>query len=190
MKVLFICSSPNRNGNTAKILGELARRCEEKGAEVSWHFIAEMKIAGCKGCRSCRGTGVCSIEDDMTLVKESIMSSDVVVLGSPIYMGAETGQTKCFIDRLYSLFQPDPSGRPGSLVPKGKLAVTILTCGLKDGDKIYNYENTKFFKVFVNLLGFDMVLSHIIPGMTRPEDALNNTYAVRALDDAMSFMFP
>ncbi|MCE5296614.1 MAG: flavodoxin family protein [Euryarchaeota archaeon] len=190
MRVLFICTSPNKTGNTARVLGEIRRSCEAKGADVRWYDTAEMDISGCRGCQRCRGTGVCSIDDDMTIIKDEIMVSDVVVLGSPMYMGAETGQTKCLIDRFNSLFQPDKDGNPGSLVPKGKKAVTIMTCKLKDGDKIYNYENTKFFKVFVNLLGFDMVLSTIVPGTGDPKDIMNNYHAQNAVSDAVTFILP
>src|SRR5512145_638875 len=132
MKVLFISSSPNRNGNTSRVLREIKNGCEAKGCETVWHDIAYMKISGCMGCQKCRGSGVCAIDDDMTKVKEDLIAADLVVLGSPMYMASETGQTKCLIDRLYSLFQPDADGRPGSLVPKGKRAVTVMTCRMKD----------------------------------------------------------
>jgi len=189
MRVLFISSSHNRQGNTANILSEIRKACEAKGAEAIWHDIAYMNISGCKGCQSCRGTAVCSIDDDMTRIKQDIIASDIVVLGSPIYMCSESGQAKCFIDRLYSLFQPDKEGNPGSIVPPGKRAVTIMTCKLRDGDKMYHYENTKYFKIFVNVLGFDTVQSFIVPGTGDPEKIGSNYYAEEAIRESVAFIF-
>jgi len=133
---------------------------------------------------------VCAIHDDMATVIDGMRWADVAVLGSPIYMGAETGQTKCLIDRLYCLFQGLPDGTGKSRLPPGKKAITLLTCALQDGDRIYAYENTKFYKVFVNMLGFGFVLSSIVPGCRDPGAVMKNSFALGAVSDAMDFLYP
>ena len=40
------------------------------------------------------------MKDDMTEVLRRIMSSDVLLLGSPVYLGNITGEMKSFIERL------------------------------------------------------------------------------------------
>jgi len=190
MNVLMICASPNPDGSTASILKDMRRQISEKGDRVEWLDLAQMQIAGCRGCRSCQKDGHCAIHDDMAKVIDGMVRADVVVLGSPVYMGAETGQTKCLIDRLYCLFQGLPDGTGKGRLPPGKRAITLLTCALSDGDRIYAYENTKFFKVFVNMLGFDFVLSSIVPGCRDPSLVMQNRFATGAISDAMAFLYP
>lgn len=190
MNVLMICTSPNEDGNTARILKEMRNRISEKGDEVRWLGLAGMQVAGCRGCRKCQHDGRCVIRDDMDQIVEGMRWADVVVLGSPVYMGSETGQTKCLIDRMYCLFQGNPDGTGKSRLSPGKRAVTVLTCALRDGDRNYAYENTKFFKVFVNMLGFDFILSSIVPDCRDPQAVLQNRSAVHALSDAMAFLYP
>lgn len=189
MRMLVVNSSPNPKGNTASILNEIARRAGEKGAELKFVNLADLQVSGCRGCLSCRGSGECRTKDDMQTVIREMHQADVVLLGSPIYMGGETGQTKCFIDRLYCLFQITPEGNGRSLLPPGKKAVTVLTCSLWDGDKMYAFENTKFFKLFVSMLGFDSVLSSIVPGTSAPDKIWENYHANNVVKDSIEFLF-
>jgi FMN-dependent NADH-azoreductase len=181
-------SSPDPKGNTAAILNEIARRSEEKGAELKFVNLVDLQVSGCRGCLSCRGSGECRIKDDMQGIVEELRQADVLLLGSPIYMGAETGQTKCFIDRLYCLFQITPEGNGRSLLPPGKRAVTVLTCNLRDGDRIYAYENTKFFKLFVGMLGFDSIISSIVPGTSSADKIWENYHAVNVVKDSIEYL--
>lgn len=190
MNVLMICTSPNEEGNTARILKELQGRISQRGDAVRRLDITKMQVAGCSGCRKCQENGRCIIRDDMDQVVEGMGWADVVVLGSPIYMGAETGQTKCLIDRMYCLFQGSPDGTGKGRLPAGKRAVTLLTCALTDGDRIYAYENTKFFKVFVNMLGFDFIFSSIVSGCRDPQTVMQNHFATDAISDSMAFLYP
>lgn len=189
MRMLVMNSSPNPKGNTASILNDIARQAEERGAELKFIDLVDLQVSGCRGCLSCRGSGECKIKDDMQGIVEEIRLADVVLLGSPVYMGSETGQTKCFIDRLYCLFQIGPDGKGYCLLPPGKKAVTVLTCNLWDGDKMYAFENTKFFKLFVHMLGFDSVLSSIVPGTSGPDKIWDNYHAKDAVNDSIKFIF-
>lgn len=42
----------------------------------------------------------CVMKDDMTEVLRRIMSSDILLLGSPVYLGNITGEMKSFMERL------------------------------------------------------------------------------------------
>jgi multimeric flavodoxin WrbA len=190
MRILMICSSPNAEGNTSRIMNEVARQLREKGAEIRWHDLTKMKVAGCQGCRRCQAEGSCAIHDDMQQVVADLQWADAFMLGSPVYMGSETGQTKCLIDRLYCLHQAKPDGTGKGRLPPGKMAITLLTCGLPDGDKMYAYENTKFYQVFAKLLGFDFVMSSIVPSCGDPMQVMQNYHAQHAISDTVSFLYP
>ena len=68
--------------------------------------------------------GRCAVKDDLAPVLKKIEETDAFVLGSPIYFGTATGETRSFIERLCFPYMTytDP---PGSLFPR-KIATAII----------------------------------------------------------------
>jgi multimeric flavodoxin WrbA len=184
MRIAAFNGSPKEMGNTGRIMREVLLRARRQGAEVSLWQVSGMDLADCTGCLECAEDGKCAISDDMLEACIEMKAADVIFLGSPIYMGAETGSMKCFVDRLRALF--DAKGR--RVVGKGKKAVVLLTCGLSDGDRVYAYLNVRFFKIFVNMLGYDEALTIIVPGTKDPEHVLEGHQARNAVADILSFL--
>lgn len=184
MRIAAFNGSPREMGNTGRIMREVLLRAREQGAEVDLWQVSGMDVADCTGCLECAEDGECSISDDMAEACAKMKAADVIFLGSPIYMGAETGSMKCFVDRLRSLF--DAKGK--RVVGRGKKAVVLLTCGLSDGDRVYAYLNVRFFKIFVNMLGYEEALTIIVPGTKEPERILEISQASYAVEDILRFM--
>jgi multimeric flavodoxin WrbA len=190
MNVLVINGSPRRSGNTSLLLKDLMMEAEVKGADATYFDLAAMKLRGCQGCMHCKREEGCAIDDDMSLVYPRIREADVVILGTPIYFGAETGLTKCFVDRLYALLAQGKGGR-GTFISKlqgGKKAVVLFTCGTRDGDIVLNYMNMRYFDLFVNLLGFSDIRTFIIGGMNPAVDARGLPKAKTALAECKRFI--
>lgn len=103
MKVLAINSSPRIRGNTQVLIDEALRGMRDAGVtEVEKIFLQKMKIGYCVGCRKCKEPGyqdICAIKDDMYLVYDRIIESDVFI-GVPIYTAREPAQLCTFFDRL------------------------------------------------------------------------------------------
>ncbi|MDH7507814.1 MAG: flavodoxin family protein [Methanomassiliicoccales archaeon] len=164
MKALILNGSANKNGNTASLLEKIRLKFEKVSIDHEWINLADMKIEDCRGCLECKKTGRCGIDDDMQTIYEKIQEVDFIVLGSPIYMGAETGRVKSFVDRLYAFLKfTDKKGVFESDLRKGKRAIVVFSCGLKDGNIVYNHLNVRYFNTFVKLLGCDDMRSFIIP---------------------------
>ncbi len=109
MKIVAINGSPRKwKGNTERVLKPFLEGASSAGAEVEVIYVKEKNIKPCLGCNSCflKTPGRCVQKDDMADIIESIRSSDVIVLASPIYVGGVTGQTKTFLDRLTPLSLP------------------------------------------------------------------------------------
>ena len=184
MRIAAFNGSPREMGNTGRIMREVLLEAKRQGAEVELWQVAGMAVADCRGCLDCSAEGVCSTSDEMREAYQHMKEADVVFLGSPIYMGAETGAMKCFVDRLRALFDAKGIRQVG----KGKKAVILLTCGLGDGDLVYAYLNVRFFKIFVPMLGFEEALTIIVPGTKEPERILENCSAQNAVQDIMQFI--
>jgi multimeric flavodoxin WrbA len=105
LKAIAINGSPRKNWNTAKILLAALDGAESAGAETELVHLYDLNFKGCVSCFSCMaadGSGMwrCALKDDLQPVLERIMRADAVFVGSPIYVGNVTGETRSFLERL------------------------------------------------------------------------------------------
>ena len=91
MSILFINSSPNPNGNTAKLTKALL-----EGKEYETLNLAEYKIYG---------FGQQFPDDQFDEVIDKIRSARTIVIGSPVYWHNLSGLLRCFLDRTYGPFE-------------------------------------------------------------------------------------
>ena len=105
MRVLGVSGSLRKDGNTALLVKEILKRCEEGGVKTEFVSLAGMKILPCLGCEKCKEKKWCVIaNDDWNEVMEKVLTCDVLVIGSPTYYYDVCGHLKNFIDRTYSLY--------------------------------------------------------------------------------------
>ncbi|MDD1770780.1 MAG: flavodoxin family protein [Methanomassiliicoccales archaeon] len=189
MKVVAVNGSPRRSGNTARLLKEITSMAEAMGAEVKYYDLVDLEVEDCRACHQCGKTGTCSIDDSMTGVREDIQKADFLVLASPVYMGAETGIMKCFADRLYAFFEPTGvRGKYTSRLKPGKKGFVFFTCGMSDGDKVFNNLNIRYFDLLANMLAFDDVRTFIVPGANPTVDIRTSPRAKEMLAEAKRFL--
>ena len=93
--VLFISSSPRRNGNRGQLCAEFARGAREAGCSVVTVALREKQIGFCRGCEACvKTSGGCVQQDDMAELIEKACRADALVFASPIYFMALSAQLK------------------------------------------------------------------------------------------------
>lgn len=105
MKVLALNCSPRKNWNTAKLLKSALKGAESAGAEVEYIDLYGLNFTGCRSCMLCKRKDVercrCYWKDDLSPVINKVFSSDVLFIGSPIYLGRPTSQYFAFMERLH-----------------------------------------------------------------------------------------
>lgn len=101
-RIIGIVGSPRLNGNTTFLVKEALSAAEEKGIETELIKLAEHEINPCRACDTCL-TSECPIEDDVPMILEKLEAADGIIIGSPVYFGNVTGQTKSFMDRTRPL---------------------------------------------------------------------------------------
>lgn len=140
MKVIAFLGSPRVDGNTELLLNEAVRAAGEAGHEVRTFKLNLMKITPCQDCGGCERTGICVINDDMTVIYDAIREADRIIVASPVFFFGLSAQTKAMIDRCqsfwcgkYLLKRPlteGPNGRRGLLILVGGMKKEIgLQCG-------------------------------------------------------------
>ncbi len=102
MRILIIESSPHKNGSSNTIAATFRKGAEEKGHEAIVFDAAKKKITPCLGCDRCGMDGECVQNDDNAELRDLILSSDMMVLVTPLYYYGFSSQLKCVIDRWYS----------------------------------------------------------------------------------------
>ncbi|ADQ39863.1 NADPH-dependent FMN reductase [Caldicellulosiruptor acetigenus I77R1B] len=63
---------------------------------------SELKLEKCLGCECCFKNGNCELDkvDNFDKIKNEMISSDVIILGTPVYAGTISSYLKEFIERL------------------------------------------------------------------------------------------
>ena len=153
MKVIGFIGSPRNDGNTAWAVEEILKGAEETGAETETWYSGDLDLRPCSGCLGCAKTGECVIDDDMQKIHTSFREADALVLGSPVYMGQMSAQTKIFADRLSALVSPRFSPRFKE-ENAGKMMIMVFTQGNPDPSKFktyYDYTESMF-----RILEFDV----------------------------------
>lgn len=87
--ILFINSSPNKNGNTFNIGEKILRNKEYKILQMSDYKVSQY--------------GQVYSDDQIADIFKEIEKADTILIGSPIYWYSVCGILKTFIDRSYML---------------------------------------------------------------------------------------
>jgi multimeric flavodoxin WrbA len=159
MKLIALCGSARKQGNTTKMLQQVIEGAKSVGAETEFINLFDLNYKDCISCYACKlrnskSFGHCILNDDLKPLLYGIEQSDVIVLGSPIYYGNLSGQMRSFTDRL--LFQYLDYGGRGT-GPKPKNFKTALIATMNVNDKIYvkrGFKNT--------LESFSEMMSHTL----------------------------
>jgi len=182
MNVMGFVASPRKEGNTAWTINKILEGAKEQGAETrSWYF-SDLDIKPCRGCLGCH-TGArdrgCVIDDDMQKLYGALKQADVLVLGSPVYMGQMSAQAKIFTDRLFAHISPRFSPHFKETAVKKKL-VLVFTQGNPDPGMFQVYFD--YTKYMFQLLEFDVQGVQVIAGM-RNQPARERTELHAAMKD-------
>ncbi len=103
MKVIGISGSPRPGKDTEFLVKTALEAVKEKAPTIETELIVLglKKFSGCIACDHCKKEFNCSQKDDLSPILEILKAEDIkgMIIGSPVYMGSMTAQTKAFLDR-------------------------------------------------------------------------------------------
>lgn len=103
MRIIAIDASHGRSVVSRSV--ELAAKAaESSGAEVERIHLSDYDVRFCTGCKMCRLTGSCKIDDDLPELAERIAASDGVIFGVPSYFRRADRSVQAIMDRLSGYF--------------------------------------------------------------------------------------
>jgi multimeric flavodoxin WrbA len=103
MKVIAFNGSPRRAGNTNRALEAVLEEITAEGIDTELVQMGSEDIAPCQACGVCgqKKDRRCKRKDDkVNEWVEKCAAADGIIIGSPVYFGSMTAQTKAFIDRV------------------------------------------------------------------------------------------
>ena len=136
MKLIAVCGSARKQGNTAKMLYQVIEGAKSVGAETEFVNLFDLNYKDCISCFSCKlkdskSFGHCQLKDELKPLLERIEQSDAIVLGSPVYYGNLSGQMRSFTDRLlFQYLDYNATGRGSK--PKNFKTALIATMNVND----------------------------------------------------------
>lgn len=116
MKVILINGSPRKNGNTNRLLEEVASQLRKNGVDSEIVQIGNGPVRGCIACGQCSGGHCVFTEDVCNAVLDKMGSADGLVVGSPVYYGIPTGQILSLIQRMAVAGGSKLQGKPVAAV--------------------------------------------------------------------------
>lgn len=127
MKVIAINGSPRKSWNTATLLKHTLEGAATQGADTEMVHLYDLNYKGCISCFACKlkdgkSYGKCVVNDDLKPLFKKIEEADVLVLGSPIYLGMVTGEMRSFLERLvfqYLVYDEKYSNLFNKKIPTG-----------------------------------------------------------------------
>ena len=104
-KIFAVNGSPRKNGNTAQLLKKALEGAASVGAEVKLIQLTDLNFSGCRSCFACKKLANpspgCVLKDDLAEILKELLQADGIIMGSPIYFGAESGLYRNFLERLF-----------------------------------------------------------------------------------------
>lgn len=132
-KIIILCGSPRKAGNTNRVAAWVEESAAEAGAEVEIIHTARLKYksSGCIACMECQASDryECAVEDEAMPLLARLPEADAVVMATPVYWFAPTAQLKVFTDRMFSLIKMNSETGEYVHPMEGKTLALIATGG-------------------------------------------------------------
>ena len=100
MKIIVLMGSPNRKGSTNILVENFLKGAEEAGHSCEVIEVCHRNIHPCTGCVACGYEGPCVQKDDVEIIRQKLLASDMVVFATPLYYYGMTAQLKTVVDRF------------------------------------------------------------------------------------------
>jgi multimeric flavodoxin WrbA len=124
--ILGFCGSP-RSGATEYVIKETLKMIELKGYKTEFYTIKDKEIRYCIHCDYCLQKKGCIFDDDMDLLYKLLKDAEGIIIGTPVYNGGITAQTKAVLDRTRAIVAADPK------VFEGKKGIAVAIGGDRIG---------------------------------------------------------
>lgn len=110
VKLLGISGSPRKASTDYAVNEALKYAAEKYDVETDYFSARGKKLNFCLHCDYCvREKQGCAQKDDMQPLYDKLIWADAILIGTPVYQGTLSAQTKTLLDRCRALVASNPS---------------------------------------------------------------------------------
>ncbi|MCK4423595.1 MAG: flavodoxin family protein [Candidatus Omnitrophica bacterium] len=130
MKILGINCSPRKGKTTFFALEQCLTAAQEADSNIKTEIIelSGLRIFGCSACGKCAQGLQCGLEDDFIKIIPKLNDREVkgIIIGTPVYLGTMTSQSKAFLDRTVMF-------RRNGFIFRDKIGGVLAVGGVRNG---------------------------------------------------------
>lgn len=101
MKTMIFVGSPNKNGNTMKLVNEMVKHLNGEVEILS--IFDYLHVSPCIDCGYCHHKPGCIYKDEFSEILERSMDVDCFVVATPMWFGNVSGPMMSFFSRLQTI---------------------------------------------------------------------------------------
>lgn len=101
--ITAVIGSPRGEKSTTRVLTQnFLDLVREYDPGVAYEIVMlDGGVGYCRGCMACTKTGECVVPDQLQNIEAKLKASDMIMLGSPVYVHGVSAQMKTFADRIF-----------------------------------------------------------------------------------------
>ncbi len=186
MNVLGFMASPRKGGNSDVLLDRFLEGARSQGAQAEKIYLYDCSIEYCQGCHlRCWSTpDSCSRwQDDVHLLHDKMIASDLLVFSSPVYMGTPPAKMIAFFERSIDQKKVNlETLTVESNTLRGKKAV-VLQVNFFNDPAYQRLPSAVYERILVEIFGMNITGSLGVEGVAEPGDIASKKTALQEAYD-------
>ncbi len=186
MNVLGFMASPRKGGNSDVLLDRFLEGARSQGAQAEKIYLYNCSIEYCQGCHlRCWSTpDSCSRwQDDVHLLHDKMIASDLLVFSSPVYMGTPPAKMIAFFERSIDQKKVNlETLTVESNTLRGKKAV-VLQVNFFNDPAYQRLPSAVYERILVEIFGMNIIGSLGVEGVAEPGDIASKKTALQEAYD-------
>jgi multimeric flavodoxin WrbA len=169
LKLLAIMGSPRKNGNTDRLVDEVLKGSESQNVIYDKVYLSDLNFDPCRACDACKKNKHCVVNDDYSKIFDLMKTSNIWILGTPVYFWGPTGWFKAFVDRWYgSHYEVDFSS---------KKAVIVIPFESSDIKTVRH--TIGMIEDSLNYMKVEIISTLVAPGLKDKNDIMKNDHYLK-----------
>jgi multimeric flavodoxin WrbA len=179
LKILGICGSPRKDGNTEVLLKEALKGAHDAGAELEAIFLRDKTISPCLEIYGCKINGRCVIEDDFHEVADKMVQADVLILASPVFFYTVSAHTKMLMDRCQSFWVKRYILKEPIVPGRSRRKGAFISVGATHGKRLFEGV-TLTVRYFFDALDVDLSDTLLVRGVDEKGEIFHHPGEIRS----------
>jgi multimeric flavodoxin WrbA len=182
MNVLGFMASPRKGGNSDVLLDRFLEGARSQGAQAEKIYLYDCSIEYCQGCHlRCWSTPDCCSrwQDDMHMLHDKMIASDLLIFSSPVYMGTPPAKMIAFFERSIDQKRVNlETLTVESNTLRGKKAV-VLQVNFFNDPAYQRLPLSVYERILAEIFGMTIIGSLGVEGVAEPGDIAGKKAALQ-----------